>query len=139
MVDLAETRSAVFVPRHVAVVLDAKAAHLVRAGAQIGDGVQVEIVHHIAGVEIHLDSIVGHLADDLRAGLASAGLASVLLDDNQHAEVASHRPKLPKSFDPECAVAAFGVAKRKYLRHIGGTRLLDTHSQYLEAVRRFGI
>ena len=95
MVDLAEAGAAVLVLGEVAVVLDAEAADLVGARLDVGDRVDVEVVHHVAGVVVDLDPLVGDLADDRGAGGAGAGLAAVLLDDDRHAVVAGDRAELP--------------------------------------------
>ena len=55
VVDLAEAGAAVLVLREVAVVLDAEAADLVGAGLDVGERVDVEVVHHVAGVVVDLD------------------------------------------------------------------------------------
>ena len=68
VVDLAEAGTAVLVLGEVAVVLDAEAADLVGTRSDVGDGIDVEVVHHVAGVVVDLDSLVVDLADDLGAG-----------------------------------------------------------------------
>ena len=122
MVDLAEAGAAILVLRQVAVVLDAEAAHLVGARSDVRDRIDVEVIHHVAGVVVDLDVVVADLAGDLGAGRAGAGLAAVLLDDDQHAVVAGHRAQFLEALDPELAVAALGVAERQHVRHARGRR-----------------
>src|SRR5262249_42727986 len=125
MVDLAEAGPAVLVLGHVAVVLDAEAPDLRGTGAEIGDGIDVEIVHHVAGVVVDLDPLIADLADDRGAGGPRARLAAVLLDDEGHAVVAGHRAELLEPLDPEPAVAPLGVAEGEHLRDSPGRRLAD--------------
>src|SRR5262249_37159797 len=90
MVDFAEAGAAVFVLEKRAVVLDAEAADLVDALLDVGDRVHAEIIHHIARVIIDFYPFVCHLANNLGAGRAGAGLAAVLLHDDPHTLVASN-------------------------------------------------
>ena len=138
MVDLAEAGAAILVLGEVAVVLDAEAADLVGACPDVGDGIDVEVIHHVAGVVVDLDPLVADLADDLGAGGPGAGLAAVLLDDDRHAVVAGHRAELLEALDPELAVAALGVAEGQHLGNARRGRLPDASLQDVQGVAASG-
>src|SRR5262249_28247434 len=79
MVDFAETGSAILIPRKVAVILDAEAPKFRGAFLDVGNGIDVEVIHDIAGIVVDLDAVVRNFADDLGAGLAGSGVSAVLL------------------------------------------------------------
>ena len=57
MVDLAEAGPAVLVARGVAVVLDAEGCAPPRAqAAKVGNRVDVQVIHHVAGIVVDLDA-----------------------------------------------------------------------------------
>ncbi len=112
MIDLPKARAAILVPGEIAMVLDAKATHFLGACPNVGNRIDVEVIHHIACVVVDFDPLVADLADDGGARGPRAGFAAVLFDDDRHTVVACHRAELLESLDPEFAVAAPGVRAR---------------------------
>ena len=139
MVDLAEPGAAILVLGEIAVVLDAETPDVRGAGAKVRDRVNVQVVHHVAGVVIDLDPFVVHLADDRGAGGAGAGLAAVLLDHDRHTVVPRHRPELLEPLDPELAVAAPGMTEREHVPQRAGRRLADPRSEHRHGIGCLGI
>src|SRR5262249_53009903 len=107
--------------------------------AEIWNRIDVEIIHHVAGIVVDLDPLVIDFADDLGAGGTCARFAAVLLDDDRHAMVACHGTELLESFDPQPAVAAFGVAEREHLADAPGRRLPDAGFENAQGALSLGV
>ena len=114
-------------------VLDAEAIVPHGAGSEVGNRVDVQVIHHVAGIVVDLDPGVVDLADDLGAGGSRPGLAAVLLDDDRDAMIARHRAKLLEPLDPEFAVATAGVAEGEYLGNATRLGLEDPPPQDVRA------
>src|SRR4051812_27200273 len=139
MVDLTEAGPAVLVARGVAMVLDAEAAHFRSTAAQVGNGVDIQVIHHVAGIVVDLDALVIDLANDFGAGGACARLSAVLLHDDGHSVITRHGSKLPEPLDPELAIAPLGMAEGEHLGNAAGLSLADAVLEHLECGRVFGI
>src|SRR5439155_20841897 len=80
VIDLPKAGRTILVLGKNAMVLQTKAADLLRALLNVRKGVHAEIIHHVAGVIIHLDALVIDFADDFSTSGSGAGFASMLLD-----------------------------------------------------------
>src|SRR5207247_10827173 len=100
----------------------------------VRDGIDIQIIHDIAGVVIYLDSFIGHLTDDLSAGRSGSGVATVLLDNDQHSMITSPRPQLLKALHPELAVTSFSMTTSYDLRDAPRGGLPDPVGQDLHGV-----
>ncbi len=112
MVNLAKAGPAVLVPRPIAMVLDAKAAYRIGALLNIRNGIDVQIIHHVAGIVVDADAWVVYLAHDLRARLTRAGGTTVLLDDDKHAMVTANGAQLFEPVDPDLPITSTRMTKR---------------------------
>ncbi len=139
MVDLAEAGAAVLVLRPVAMILHAEAADLASTLADVGDRIEVQIVHHVPGVVVDVYAGVVHFANDLGAGFAGSGRAAVLFDDDQHSVVASDRAEGFESLDPHRAVATLRMSEGQHLADPRRRGLLDPLSQHLQPARMLRI
>src|SRR5262249_4450208 len=118
------------------VVLDAEAAHRVGTFADVRQGVDLVVVHHVACVVADLDPVVVHRADDLGQGRARAGVAAVLFDDDKHSVVPRHRSDLLEVPGPNLGIVAFGPAHRQYLANPCRGRLAHTPLERLGVLGR---
>src|SRR5678815_1019446 len=131
MVDLAKTRPAIFILRKVSMVLNAEAADVRGATADIRNRIKVEIIHNIARVIIDLHRRMRHFLDNLGARFSSACFAPVLFDHEHHAVVLRDRSPFLESFHPQFAMPALCMAKREDLRDSSSGGLKDARAEYL--------
>jgi hypothetical protein len=139
MVDLAQARTAVFVLGPIAVIFDTEAAHHVGAFLDVRNRIDVQIVHHVAGIVVDHDMRMAYFADDLGTRFARARRAAVLLDHQDHPVILSDRAEPLEPFDPHRSVAALGVSERQHLRDTGRRGLLDPLGQHFQAARALGV
>src|SRR5262245_53878898 len=104
VVDFSQAGSTIALFRKAAVVLDAKTADLVRTLLDVREGIEVQVIHHVAGVVIDLDALVGHFAGDGGTGGSGAGVAAVLFDNEEHAVLPGDRPQFLETLDPDLVV-----------------------------------
>src|SRR5690242_16244646 len=100
MIDLTEPGSTILIPWEQAVILDAKASNLVGTLANVGQGVDLVIVHNVAGVVADFDALVVNVPDNLHQGCSRAGVTAVLLDDDRYAVIPGDRSQLLEVVDP---------------------------------------
>src|SRR5271157_5049607 len=139
VVDLAEARATILVTRGVAVVLDAEGSYLLDTGSKVGNRVDVQVVHHVAGIVVDLDPGVVNLAHNVRARGSRPGLTAVLLDDDRDATIARHGSKLLEPLDPEFAVASAGVAEGEYLGNATRPGLEDPPPEDVQGLVGLGV
>src|SRR4051812_20556940 len=125
MIDLTQTGAAILILGEVAMVLDAEATDLVDTCPEVGDGIDVEVIHHVPRVVVDLDALVVDFADNLGTSCPRTRLSAVLLDDDRHSEVARDRPELLEALDPESVIAPLGMSEGKHLPDAPRRRLPD--------------
>src|SRR4029077_19042105 len=91
----------------------------------VGQGIDAQVIHDVAGVVVDLDSLIGYFADDLGPGGAGAGFAAVLLHDNADIVITGDGTQFLEALDPQRAVGPLGVAERQYLGNAGRGSLRD--------------
>ena len=67
MANLAPTGATVAVFRPVTVIFHTKAVHHVGPFSDVQDGIDVQVIHHVAGIVVHLDAGVIYRAQWGRA------------------------------------------------------------------------
>jgi hypothetical protein len=100
VVDLAKTGAAILIQRPIAMILHAKAVNHICALPDVRNWVNIQIVHHIAGVIVHFDPFIIHFPHDLRTRFAGSGRTTMLLDHQQDSVIARDWAELLEPLDP---------------------------------------
>ena len=80
MVDFAESGPTVFILGKVTVVFDAEASNLTDALANVRDGIHIQVIHHVASIVIHPDTVVAYFTNDFGALFTCSSLTAVLFN-----------------------------------------------------------